>query len=74
MKQLSVLSKKAMLFLASLFTTFVAAAQDATLDVNIDGPGDGGGAFYTQIWFWVVAGLVFILLLVALLRGGSKNQ
>lgn len=74
MKRLSVFSKKTWLFLTSLFTTFVAIAQDATLDVNINGPGDGGGAFYTQIWFWVVAGLVFILLLVALLRGGGNKQ
>lgn len=69
MKRLSKLS----LAVLGLLTSVVAAAQDASLDVNINTDKAGGGAFYTQIWFWVVVGLVFILLLVALLRGGNKN-
>jgi len=29
--------------------------------------------WYTQPWVWVVGGLVFILILVALVRGGSSR-
>ncbi len=72
MKNYSKISKKFILMFTGLLSTMFLAAQDAALDININTP-DKGGAFYTQIWFWVVVGLVFILLLVALLRGGNKN-
>lgn len=46
-------------------------AQDGTKDLNVDVDIDkgGGGAFFTQPWVWIVGGAVFILLLVALMRG-----
>ena len=74
MKQLSKLGKSISLVVLSFLSTAIAFAQDETpsLDVNINT--NGGGQFYTQMWFWVVIGLVFILLLVALLRGGSKKD
>ena len=73
MKQLSKVAKTFSLFLFGLFSTAMAFAQDAALDININ-TDKGGGAFYTQIWFWVIVGLVFILLLVALLRGGGGKS
>ena len=63
------------LFLASLLLSSAAAVaqeEGAALDINVNT--NNGGAFYTQIWFWVVLGLVFILLLVALLKGGGSNR
>ena len=30
--------------------------------------------WYTQPWVWIVGGLVFILLLIALVRGGSGSR
>lgn len=74
MKQISKFTKTVSLFLFGLLSTVVAFAQEggASLDINVNT--DKGGAFYTQIWFWVIAGLVFILLLVALLRGGGSKQ
>lgn len=51
-----------------------AWAQDdggADLNVNIN-KGDGG--WYTQPWVWIVGGAVFLLLLVALLRGGGNKN
>ena len=42
-----------------------------TTDINITA--DGGGEWYTQPWVWVVGAAVFILLLIALMRGGSKS-
>lgn len=74
MKQISKFTKTLSLFLFSLLSTFAAVAQEegASLDINVNS--NSGGAFYTQIWFWVIAGLVFILLLVALLRGGGGSK
>lgn len=76
MKQISKLAKTFSLFLFGLFSSVIAFAQEegAQLDININTNKDAGGAFYTQIWFWVIVGLVFILLLVALLRGGGNKQ
>lgn len=74
MKQLSKLTKTLALFVFGLLSSAVAVAQEegAALDINVNT--NNGGAFYTQIWFWVVLGLVFILLLVALLKGGGGNK
>ncbi|MDD2474843.1 MAG: hypothetical protein PHI32_02915 [Dysgonamonadaceae bacterium] len=73
MKRLSSFYKSISLLVLGFLTTAIAFAQDETpsLDVNIN---TNGSAFYTQIWFWVVVGLVFILLLVALLRGGGGRK
>jgi len=45
-----------------------AWAQDAKLDVNITKQSSSN--WYASPWVWIVGGAVFILLLVALLRGG----
>ena len=74
MNHLSKFFKSISLVVLGFFSSVIAFAQDETpsLDVNIN---TNGGQFYTQIWFWVVIGLVFILLLVALLRGtGGKKD
>lgn len=44
-------------------------AQDKGVDVDIN---VNRGEWYNQPWVWIVGGAVFILLLVALLRGGKK--
>lgn len=51
--------------------SFVAFAQDKGIKVDVDIKKDN--EWYRQPWAWVVGGAVFILLLVALLRGGSKK-
>lgn len=55
-------------------TTVMAGAQEgggggANIDVNINKEGE----WYQQTWVWIVGGALFILLLVAILRGGSKK-
>jgi len=45
-------------------------AQDKQVDVDVNL--DKGGQWYTQPWAWIVGGAVFILLLVALLRGRKE--
>ena len=74
MKRISKFFRSISLVVLGFLSTAIAFAQDETpsLDVNINT--NSGGQFYEQIWFWVVIGLVFILLLVALLRGRGGNK
>lgn len=66
----SVFSKLMAFFMLSFLTT-AAWAQDQGLDIDVDI--DEGGDWYANPIVWIIAGAVFILLLVALLRGGSKD-
>jgi hypothetical protein len=47
-----------------------AMGQDKKLDIDIDV--DRDPVWYQQPWAWVVGAAIFILLLVALLRGRKK--
>ncbi|MDQ3681486.1 MAG: hypothetical protein M3352_00260 [Bacteroidota bacterium] len=61
-------------FYLSFLTVLIGAisfAQDAKLDVNVNT--DKGSNWYASPWVWVVGGAVFILLLVALTRGGGRK-
>ncbi len=64
-------------FLAILSLCFLSTAlwaQDAGgADVNVKITKEGS-TWYTQPWVWIVGGAVFILLLVALLRGGGNKD
>lgn len=51
----------------------IAFAQDKKVDVNINTKSDNGN-FFMQPWVWIVGGALFILLLVALLRGGRSKD
>ncbi len=59
------------LFIMSLLTLPVWAQEGggADIDVNIN----KGGEWYQQTWVWIVGGALFVLLLVAILRGGSRK-
>ena len=75
MKQLSEIKNYLRSFFALLTLSFIqsiAWAQEKKLDVDVDVNKDGGN-WYTQPWVWIVGGAVFLLLLVALLRGGKKD-
>lgn len=63
-----------LVFMSMLLSVF-AWAQDkgAEIDVNVN-KGDKGGNWYTQPWVWVIGAAIFILLLVALLRGNSSKD
>ena len=59
---------------AALVMSFYSFAQDKKIDVTIGSKPDNGNSFFMQPWVWIVGGAVFILLLIALLRGsGSKK-
>ena len=60
----------------SVATVFLAvlnaiAQETKKVDVDINAGGDGGN-WYASPWVWVVGAAVFILLLVALTRGGRR--
>ena len=59
------------IFLSS-FLSVIAFAQDKGIDVDINVKKEQ--AWYQNPVVWVIGGAVFILLLVALLRGGEKKS
>ena len=61
------------LCLLSIAMLFASAVVRAQADVNVNITKDsGGGGWYTNPIIWIVGAAIFILLLVALLRGGKK--
>lgn len=63
--------KKLYLSALTALISIIGFAQDAKLDVNVNT--DKGNNWYASPWVWVVGGAVFILLLVALTRGGGRK-
>lgn len=72
MKNNLILKMRPMAILMFLFLSLQSFAQDKGLDINVD-IDKGEDNFFAKPWVWVVGGAVFILLLVALLRGGGKK-
>jgi hypothetical protein len=64
--------KKSLLLLLSGVSSVILFAQDEAkkIDVNINTKGNN---WYASPWVWVVGAAVFILLLVALTRGGRRD-
>ena len=58
--------------LLSSFLSVVSFAQDEGIDVDINVKKEQ--AWYQNPIVWVIGGAVFILLLVALLKGGEKRS
>ncbi len=56
--------------IAAAVSSAVAWAQEKQVDVNINTKSDD---WYAAPWVWIVGAAVFILLLVAILRGGSRR-
>jgi uncharacterized membrane protein YdcZ (DUF606 family) len=63
--------KKVYFSLVAAFLSVMAFAQEK--DVNVDINAGGGDNWYASPWIWVVGAAVFILLLVALTRGGGRR-
>lgn len=66
------ISKKYLAIAALFFSQSMLWAQDKTVDVNLN-IDKGGNDWYTQPWMWVVGGAVFLIIIVALVRGKSSN-
>jgi CHASE3 domain sensor protein len=75
MKQLQNIStnlKKSLVIGALFFFQSIAWAQDKEVDVNLN-LNEGASDWYAQPWLLVVGAAVFIIIIVALLRGKSSN-
>ncbi len=72
MKSIKAISKSITAFILLLMVQVMAFAQDKKVDVDITT--DKGGNWYAQPWVWIVGGAVFLLLLVALMRGNSNKD
>ena len=64
-------SRIAVAFFFSL-VSLQSFAQDKGLDIDINVKKES--EWYQQPWAWIVGGAIFILLLVALLRGGTAKR
>lgn len=52
----------------------IVNAQEKSAEVNVDiNKGSGNSTWYTNPIVWIVGGAIFILLLVALLRGNNSR-
>ena len=60
---------KAAFVITSFFISLVNFAQDKKeVDINVNTKGNN---WYSQPWVWVVGAAVFIIIIVALLRGSG---
>lgn len=67
-----IIKQTGFLLMAAIFS-FQSWAQDKKLDVDIN-VNKKESDWYQQPWVWIVGGAVFILILVALLRGRGKKE
>ncbi len=72
-KKISTGLKSFLAFIMLCLVQTVAFAQDKKVEVDIT-TDKGGGNWYAQPWVWIVGGAVFLLLLVALMRGNSNKD
>ncbi len=67
------LKRKLMLSLAAGLLAIQSWAQDKGLDVDVD-INKKESDWYQQPWVWIVGGAIFVLLLVAILKGSGKKE
>ncbi|HEY4618296.1 MAG TPA: hypothetical protein VIH09_08895 [Flavobacterium sp.] len=65
---ISAIFKKSLLLCTLLFSQSILWAQEKSIDVNLN-VDKGGNDWYAEPWVMVVGGAVFIIIIVALLRG-----
>lgn len=63
------------ILLLSLTTigTLAVQAQEKSAEIDVNINKGNSGVWYTSPWVWIVGGAIFILLLVALLRGNNNR-
>ena len=65
--------KKAFLSVFALVVSIIALAQEKTAEVDVDINKTGESNWHASPWVWIVGAAVFILLLVALMRGSGRS-
>ncbi len=68
------ITKKLFTFQAFMLASVIAFAQDNGADLDINITKDNGGDWYAKPWVWVIGGAVFLLLIIALVRGGGNKN
>jgi hypothetical protein len=71
-KELTKAINRIWMVIAVLLMNVVAFAQDKGIDVNVNT--NKGDSWYNNPWVWIVGAAVFILLLVAIVRGGRTSD
>jgi hypothetical protein len=71
-KELIKATNRIWMVVAVLLMNVVAFAQDKGIDVNVNM--NKGDSWYNNPWVWIVGAAVFILLLVAIVRGGRASD
>ena len=74
MKTVMHAATKLLLLIFSFVAPVMLLAQEGGAKVDVDIHKDGGNTWYTNPIVWVVGAAVFILLLVALLRGNNSRS
>jgi len=74
MKKIAYIRSRIVWLLSVLFMSIVAFSQEGGGGADIDISIKKESEWYTQPWVWVIGAAVFILLLVALLRGGKRAE
>jgi hypothetical protein len=65
--------KKITSLLLVLIVNVISFAQDGTKKIDVDINTNSGSNWYSSPIVWIIGAAVFILLLVALLRGGGRK-
>jgi uncharacterized membrane protein len=67
-----IMSKLGFAILAMLSSTLVwAQEKDIKVDIDVD---KGDSNWYQQPWVWVVGAAVFIIIIVAILKGSGRKE
>lgn len=76
MSRSNLITKKLTLAFLTAFVSVISFAQETKkVDIDIDTKPDAAGdasSFFMQPWVWVVGAALFILLLVAILKGNKR--
>ena len=64
--------KKIYFSILAAFFSMIVFGQDGGKDINVN-VNTKDGAWYTSPWVWIIGAAVFILLLVAIARGGGRK-
>jgi hypothetical protein len=65
--------KRVCLSIMAAFISLVLFAQEKSADVDINVNKDSGGSFWGSPVMWIIGAAVFIILLVAVSRGSSRQ-
>lgn len=74
LQNISKSSKKHLTLVAIFLSQGLLWAQDKKVDVSLSVDNGEETVWYGQPWMWIVGAAVFIILIVAVSRGGAKSN